>query len=166
MTQTVDPGMFRQVMGQFATGVTVVTYPSDPPHGMTVNAFSSVSLDPPLILICVDHDTKSYEMLSEGEVDGYCVNILTRDQQHLGEYFANMTELEESPFESEATRTEVTGSPIFEEALAYIDCTLHSDLKAGDHTIYVGKVESAETLKPGASPLTFYEGGWGTIQPD
>jgi len=146
-------------MGNFATGCTVVTLPGEEPHGMTANAFSSVSLDPPLCLVCVDHDTTCYERLSSG-TDAYGVNILTEDQQDLGEYFADMIELDEDPFETRPTRTEVTGAPIFEESIAYVDCTVEAAHEAGDHTIYVGRAEAGELLDGDAEPLLFFRGHW------
>lgn len=158
-----DAETFRNVMGTFATGVTVVTFPSDPHHGLTANAFSSVSLDPPLILVCIDHATTSYELLESGEVDGFCVNILGAEQQHLGEYFANMTELDENPFDAESTSTRETGAPIFDDALAYVDCTVWETVPAGDHTIYVGEAKAAGVLNESAEGLTFFRGEWGSI---
>jgi len=157
-----EPDELRRVMGNFATGCTVVTLPTDPPHGMTVNAFSSVSLDPPLCLFCADHGTSSHEYLS-GDVDAYGVNILSADQLDLGEYFANMRELDDSPFESRPTRTLETGTPLFEDSLAYLDCTVEAAHPGGDHTIYVGRVEAAEVASPDAEPLTFFRGEWGTV---
>ncbi len=156
---TVDGDTLREVMGNFLTGVTVVTLPTEPPHGMTANAFSSVSLDPPLCLVCVDHGTQTYEHLTSG-IDEFCVNVLTADQQHLGEHFAGMNELEESPFESESTRTEATGAPVFDEALAYLDCSVDAAHEAGDHTIYVGAVEATDVQVPDADPLGFFQGRW------
>lgn len=161
---TVDPDAFRSVMGRFATGVTVVTLPSDPPHGITVNAFASVSLSPPLVLVCIDHDTTAYELLDDG-AGGYGVNVLAADQRELGEHFAGMRDLDPVPFESEPTRTETSGAPLFENALATLDCTLDTAHEAGDHTIYIGAVESAEVLRPEADPITFYTGEWGTVAP-
>ncbi len=159
----VDADDFRGVMGTFATGVTVVTLPSEPVHGLTANAIASVSLEPPLVLVCVDHDTTTYEHLTAGGVESFCVNVLAADQQHLGEYFANMRELDENPFEAEPTTTAATGSPIFEEALAYVDCEVWDALEAGDHTIYVGEAQDAAVLDDEAEGLTFFRGEWGTI---
>lgn len=161
-TMTPEPDELRHVMGNFATGCTVVTLPTDPPHGMTVNAFSSVSLDPPLVLFCADHDTTCHEHLSGG-VDAYGVNVLTADQVDIGEYFANMRDLDEEPFEDRATRTEETGTPLFADSLAYLDCTVEAAHPAGDHTIYVGRVEAAEVCSPEGEPLTFFRGDWGTV---
>lgn len=163
---TVESTQFREVMAEFATGVSVVTFPSKPVHGLTINALSSLSLEPPLVLICIDHGTNTHELLASGDIDGYCVNVLSRDQRHLGEYFAGMTDLDESPFETERTQTAETGAPVFEDALAYLDCSLQSAYPEGDHTIYVGAVETADVLRPDATPLTFYRGNWGTIRSD
>ena len=154
----------RSVMGEFATGVTAVTLDSDPPHGITVNAFTSVSLDPPLVLVCLDHDTDAHEKLSTGSAEHYCVNILSADQQILGEYFAGMTDDEEfDPFTEHPTETAATGTPIFSESLGYIDCSIHDTVEAGDHTIYLGAVEAAELLEDDRDALTFYESEWGRI---
>jgi flavin reductase (DIM6/NTAB) family NADH-FMN oxidoreductase RutF len=157
-----DSEEFRNVMGKFATGVTVVTLPGDEPHGITVNAFSSVSLSPPLVLICIDHGTEAYERLENG-ADGYCVNVLAADGRDLGEHFADIQRMDPEPFEAEPTRRETSGAPIFEAALAYVDCTVAAAHEAGDHTVYVGAVEDAEVLRPDADPVTFYDGQWGTL---
>jgi flavin reductase (DIM6/NTAB) family NADH-FMN oxidoreductase RutF len=162
---SVDSDAFRNVMGHFATGVTVVTLPAERPHGITVNAFASVSLSPPLVLICIDHGTEAYELL-EDDVDGYAVNVLAADQRELGEHFADIVELEPGPFEAEATRTEESGAPIFEDSLAYVDCSVEAAHEAGDHTIYVGRAHSAEVLRPDTDPVTFYTGEWGTVASD
>jgi len=159
---SVDETAFRNVMGTFATGVTIVTFPEEPPHGMTANAFSSVSLDPPLCLVCVDHDTHTYELLSEGDIESFAVNILARSQQDLAEHFANMTELEDDPFEARPTDASTAGAPIFTDSLAYVDCTVEAVHPAGDHTIYVGRAEDAEILDAESDPLTFFRGQWGT----
>lgn len=153
----------RSVMGEFATGVTAVTLDSEPSHGITVNAFTSVSLDPPLVLVCFDHDTEAHEMFVDGEAEGYCVNILSADQQILGEHFAGMTEEEFDPFAEHPTTTAATGAPVFTESLGYIDCSIHDTIEAGDHTIYLGYVEDADVLESDQDALTFYEGEWGTV---
>lgn len=156
----VDGDQLRTVMGNFAAGVTVVTLP-EPHHGITVNAFASVSLSPPLVLICIDHGTETHERLA-GDTEGYCVNILADDQQHLGEHFARMAE-HGDPFLDEPTRTGTTGAPVFEESMAYLDCSLADAVEAGDHTIYVGEVEAADALREDAPALTYFRGEWGRI---
>ena len=148
-------------MGNFAAGVTVVTLP-EPFHGITVNSFASLSLDPTLVLVCIDHGTETYERL-EGDDDGYCVNILGADQRRLGEYFAEMVELDESPFETDPIGTAATGAAVFEEAVAYLDCSVTDSFEAGDHTVYVGEVEDAEITRPDDPVLTYFRGEWGEI---
>jgi flavin reductase (DIM6/NTAB) family NADH-FMN oxidoreductase RutF len=150
-------------MGEFATGVTAVTLNGDDPHGITVNAFSSVSLDPPLVLVCLDHGTEAHEKLQSGAADGYCVNILAADQQILGEHFADMAEEEIDPFADFPTMTAETGAPVFSESLGYVDCSIHEAVEAGDHTIYIGHVEAAELLEDDRDALTFFEGEWGRL---
>ncbi|MFB6104044.1 MAG: flavin reductase family protein [Halobacteriaceae archaeon] len=158
----VDEETFRSVMGSFATGVTVLTQPGDPPHGMTVNAFSSVSMDPPLCLVCVDHDTTCYDRFEAG-VDAFAVTMLAADQRDLGEHFADITVLADSPFETRATSTHVTDAPVFDDGLAYLDCTVAEAHEAGDHTIYVGAIEAADVLDGEAAALTFFRGEWGQL---
>lgn len=158
----VDTDEFRRVMGNFAAGVTVVTLP-EPSHGITVNAFASVSLSPTLVLICIDHGTETHRRLGADE-DAYCVNLLAADQQHLGEYFANMRELDENPFETEPTGTAATGAPVFEDALGYIDTTVVAAHEAGDHTLYIGEVEDVAVQRPEAPALTYFRGEWGQAE--
>jgi len=163
---TIDGDKLRPLLGHFVTGCTVVTMNSEPPHGLTANAFSSLSLDPPLVLVCVDHDTESHDLLGGGRADGFCVNLLAKDQQDLAEHFAGMSEAETPPFERPAATTAGTGAVAFEDGLAYLDCSVHDTHEAGDHTIYIGRVEGADTCRTDAEPLVFYKGGWGTVDMD
>lgn len=158
----VDGETFRSVMGSFATGVTVLTQPGDPPHGMTVNAFSSVSLDPPLCLVCVDHSTTCYDRFEDG-VNSFAISMLAADQQDLGEHFADIAVLPESPYETRSTSTYVTDAPVFDEGLAYVDCTVDAAHEAGDHTIYVGSIEDGDVLDEDGAALTFFRGAWGEL---
>jgi flavin reductase (DIM6/NTAB) family NADH-FMN oxidoreductase RutF len=155
---------FRSILGTFATGVTVVTVPAEEPHGITVNAFSSVSLNPPLVLVCIDKDTKTYDYLTDATITSYCINVLGSDQQHLGEYFADMSDLEESPFETDDTKSAKSDSVIFTGALAYIDCDIWEVYPGGDHDIIVGEVIDAEILNPEKNALTFFKGAWGELE--
>jgi flavin reductase (DIM6/NTAB) family NADH-FMN oxidoreductase RutF len=158
----VDGNRLREVMGNFATGCTVLTLGGDEPHGMTANAVSSVSLSPPLVLVCVDHETECHERLA-GATDQYCLNILADHQQDLGNHFADIDTLETDPFESRETTTAATGAPVFAEAIGYVDCTVAAAHEAGDHTIYVGRVEACEVLDETADPLLFFRGEWDAI---
>lgn len=159
----VDSDRFRDVMGTFGTGVTVVTLP-EPYHGITVNAFASVSLSPPLVLVCLDHETEAHTRLGTDDF-AFGINILAGDSQYLGEHFARIDD-HGDPFQDEAVMTAETDAPIFESALSYIDCSLESDVRAGDHTIYIGAVEAADILRPEAPALTYFNGDWGQLSND
>lgn len=156
----VNTDRFRTVMGNFATGVTVVTLP-EPYHGITVNCFASVSLQPPLVLVCIDEETETY-MRFESGTESFCVNVLAGDQRHLGEHFAGIVD-HGDPFNEESIRIAETGAPVFDDTLAFLDCVTVDSLKSGDHTIYVGKPQAAEVLRPEASALTYFRGEWGTF---
>jgi len=163
---TLETDRFRELVGTFGTGCTVVTITGDRYHGLTANAFASVSLSPPLVLVCVDHDTRSYELLESDDVEGFTVNVLSKAQQDLGNHFADITQLEEDPFETRTVDGLDTYAPVFESDLAYLDCSLTAAHPEGDHTIYVGRAESGDDLNPDAPPLAFYRGEWGTLETD
>jgi len=160
----VDPDTFRQTLGSFATGVTVVTMydgEEDEDHGMTVNSFTSVSLDPPLVLYNADEETRSHDFTARA--GNYAVNVLAADQEWLSNRFAGKQEDMDEPFADIETRREETGALVFEDAMAYIDCTLEDSYDGGDHTIYLGRVRSLGVQRPEADPLTFFRGEYGTI---
>lgn len=153
---------FREVLSHFATGVTVVTVTTgEQRHGMTVNAFSAVSLTPPLVQFCADVETLTHDLVAEAA--HYGVNILTRKQDELSLRFAGPHHEMDDPFEGIALTTAETGAPLFEDALASLDCSLEASHEAGDHTIYVGRIEEGIVRKPDAPPLTFYKGDYGTV---
>ena len=148
---------FRQAMGQFATGVTVVTVEREPGQvfGMTANSFTSVSLNPMLILVCVDERAKILPLLHKKKRFG--VSILKQNQQALSEYFAQGVQHREAE-ERLAIRYRWTPSnvPVLEGTSLQLGCTAVSEHAAGDHTIFVAKVEDAEIS--GGEPLLFYGG--------
>lgn len=159
----VDVDTFRNVMGSFATGVTVVTVSAeDGDHGMTVNSFASVSIDPPLVLFNADVDTTTHDYVAESEE--YAVNVLTAEQEWISNRFAGEHQDMDDPFEDVPTTRAETGVPIIEDTLAYIDCTVWEAYDGGDHTIFVGEVEDLDVGEADADPLTFYQGGYGTIE--
>lgn len=153
---------FRELLGHFATGVTIVTVNTgDRYHGMTVNAFSSVSLDPPLVQFCADVETQTHDLVAD--VGHYGVNVLTRSQESLSNRFAGAHHELADPFEDIDLRTGATGAPLFQDALAVFDCSLAASHEAGDHTIYVGRIEEGSVQNPDEPPLTFFTGNYGTI---
>ena len=158
----IDDTTYRNVMGQFATGVTVVTVDADGPHGMTVNSFASVSLEPPLVLFNADKETNTHDLVAEAE--HFAVNILSEEQQWISDRFAGEHHDLEEPFDDVPTTTAETGAPIIEGTLAYIDCTLSETHPGGDHTIYVGEVQDLALEEATAKPLTFFRGSYGTVE--
>lgn len=149
-----DPLSFRRIVGRFATGVTVVTTGSpDDPHGITVNSFTSVSLEPPLVLVCVDHRRESHERIRRA--GRFAVNVLSAEQQVLSEYFARQrAALPEGALRLSAGRT---GLPLIEGALAHLECRVVATFPGGDHSIFVAEVEHAAAGE-GHAPLIFFEG--------
>lgn len=149
-------------MGSFPTGITVLTVEREPGqvHGMTANSLSSVSLDPLLISVCIDHNARLLTYMKEQRRFG--VNILKDTQQALSEHFAKP---QLDPAEEERLgvhfRWTATGIPLLHEALAYLACNVVAEHEAGDHTIFVGGVESLE-LKDG-EPLLYHRGKYRTF---
>jgi flavin reductase (DIM6/NTAB) family NADH-FMN oxidoreductase RutF len=153
---------FRKAMGQFATGVTVVTVEHDPGkfHGMTANSFTSVSLDPMLVLICVDHRAKSLPMLHKQKHFG--VSVLKKGQEAISEYFARGTHNAETE-ERLAIRYGRTpgGIPVLENTLLQLACKVIASHVAGDHTIFVAQIEGAEIHE--GEPLLYFRGEYRSI---
>ncbi len=144
---------FRRVLGHFVSGVTLVTTCDEEsrPTGLTASAFTSVSLDPPLVLVCVDHKAQSYPALRDA--GRFAVNILRSDQEALSRRFAS-TRLDK--FAGVPFTLSRLGLPLIEESLATIECVTVAAHPEGDHTIFVGRVERA-TVGSG-QPLIYYRG--------
>ena len=145
---------FRKAMGCFATGVTVITVDQDGEvHGMTANAFTAVSLDPLLVLVCVDNRARTHAHLHARKRFG--VNVLRGDQQAVSEYYARSTETHQHA-EAAGARFDRTahGTPVLQGALVYLECRLHSSQPAGDHTIFIAEVEDA-VVRDG-EPLLYF----------
>ena len=148
-----DPQLQRQIMGRFATGVTVVTtrYGDGEITGMTANAVMSLSLDPPLVVVSVDKKAEIHECLNDGQ--SYAINILTRDQEDLSTRFATTGPKDLSGLEWTESKT---GAPILKDTLGYLDCKLTDILPAGDHDMFVGEVVAGDLCE--GLPLLFYGG--------
>jgi flavin reductase (DIM6/NTAB) family NADH-FMN oxidoreductase RutF len=137
----IEKDFFRQVMGRFATGVTVVTTRSrETLAGLTVNAFCSVSLDPPLILICVDLTSSTCPIIRESGV--FAVNMLTDKQESLSRCFATSSAERYEGFCCARYHVAATGAPIIEDTLAFIDARVVAEYSGGDHVIFLGQVEA------------------------
>jgi len=130
-------------------------------HGMTANAFASVSLDPPLLLVCVDHSARTHAHLHAKKRFG--VNILAEDQRVISQYYARPERTHEHAEEEAGARFERTakGTPILHGALAYLECRLQSSQEAGDHTIFIAEVEDVVVRK--GEPLLFFRGEYRKI---
>src|SRR6266478_373146 len=137
----IETNFFRQVMGRFATGVTVVTTRSDKGlSGLTVNSFCSVSLDPPLVLICIDLTSNTLPYIRES--GSFAVNILTDRQEHLSRCFATPSQERHEHFCHASYHVVATGSRVIDGALAFIDTRVVAEYPGGDHVIFIGQVEA------------------------
>lgn len=156
---------FRKAMGRFATGVTIVTVDLDgEAHGMTANAFASVSLDPMLVLVCVDHTTRTHAHLHAKKRFG--INVLCEDQRAISEYYARPERTHGHAEEEAGARFERTrhGTPMLQGSLAYLECRLHSAQDAGDHTIFIAEVEDVVVRE--GEPLLFFRGKYRKVGED
>lgn len=149
----IDPRELRNAMGLFATGVTVITTKdaTGKPFGLTANAFSSLSLDPPLLLVCVDKKVDCYTCFDESKV--FVVNFLAREQEELSTRFATKG-IEK--FEGVSCTLGSLGVPLLDGALAHFECKVAAGYEGGDHTIYTGEIQTMATAD--VKPLLFYQG--------
>ena len=160
---SVPPLEFRKALGCFATGVTVITVDYEGQvQGMTANAFASVSLDPPLVLVCVDHRARTHAHLHAKKRFG--VNVLAEDQQNISEYYARAAQDHGHAERDAGARFDRTahGTPVLNGALAYLECRLHTAQDAGDHTIFIAEVE--EVVVRDGDPLLYYRAQYRNIQ--
>lgn len=152
---------FRDAAGRFATGVTVVTVNDGGTYrAMTANSFTSVSLDPPLLLICVDREASMLVPIHEAGT--FAVNVLASDQQEVSALFARRGELTE-PMGGVPFTVGGTGSPLLAGALGWFECELWREYEGGDHMIYVGRVIDMGLLQPEGAPLLFFGGRYRTL---
>jgi flavin reductase (DIM6/NTAB) family NADH-FMN oxidoreductase RutF len=150
----IDADTFRSVLGHFASGVTVVTASGGRGDcGMTVSAFCSLSLEPPLVLICIDHQARMYDVLESASYFG--VNILHSSQETLARRFADPGV---DRFDGVAFARGTTGTPLLRDVLATLECRRGEAFPGGDHTIFTGVVEAGAVSE--GSPLVYYRGGY------
>ena len=154
-----DADVFKRALGAWATGVAVVTTRiGEARHGMTVTAFSSVSLDPPLVLICARSTSYTNARIAEAGV--FAVNILAAGQEDISDRFAGRSEVTDR-FEGMACTDGPLGCPLFDEALAAVECRVVQVVEAGDHVVYIGAVGSA--VVTGRDPLLYHRNGYREI---
>lgn len=153
-----DSAKYRQVLGHFPTGVTVVTAMTDDgPAGMAIGSFSSVSLEPPLVLFCPQKTSTSWNRIKGS--GSFCVNILAEDQEDVSRVFASKSD---DKFAEIGWKRSGNGAPQITGVLAHIDCEIHEVLDGGDHDIVVGRVSALEVNHEGG-PLVFFRGGYGRV---
>lgn len=157
MPDLVTPDEFRDALGRFATGVTVITVQTaaGDVHGMTASAFCSVSLRPPLVLVCVDHLAETYLHLRERRQFG--VSILKEEQEALSEFFADPERNPDAGYRLGIKYCPMkSGTPVLQNALGNLDCSIVSTHEAGDHTIFVGEVREISVSE--GAPLLYFRG--------
>ena len=159
---SVSQAEFRRAMGCFATGVTIITLDDGGQvHGMTANAFASVSLDPPLVLVCVDHKAQTHAHMHAKKRFG--VNVLAENQRAISEYYARSRSVPRWNLRKRGASFERTphGTPFLHGALAYLECRLDTAQDAGDHTIFIAEVEDVVVRE--GNPLLFFRGKYHKI---
>jgi flavin reductase (DIM6/NTAB) family NADH-FMN oxidoreductase RutF len=160
-TSAVDPAAFRAVMGHFASGVTVVTTcMGERRAGITVNAFCSLSLEPPLVLVCIERDSRTHRLLLESRV--FAVNILSSAQADVSRCFAGSTKAKFERFCDVQTHEAITGAPVFDDCVAFVDCRVEAVYPGGDHSIFVGRVQALGSSSD-AAPLLYYRARYGQL---
>jgi flavin reductase (DIM6/NTAB) family NADH-FMN oxidoreductase RutF len=157
-TAAIDPAQFRQLLGHFATGVTVLTLatPDGRPLGMTANSLSSVSLNPPLISVCVDRDAELHDTIVRASV--FVVNVLAGPQEALARRFSDK---HEDRFDGIGYQRSPEGLILLEGALAHVVCERVAEYPGGDHTIILGRVVGGAAAE--GRPLLYYRGGYAAL---
>jgi flavin reductase (DIM6/NTAB) family NADH-FMN oxidoreductase RutF len=158
----IDTSEFRRVIGHFPSGVSVVTTrtPAGAPCGLTASAVCSLSLNPTLLLVCVEKGADTHDCIAQA---GYfAVNVLAEGK---GETLARRFAMGEpgEKFVGIAFRDERTGAPVLDEALAWMDCRVAGQARGGDHTVFMGEVMAADAVE--GTPLVYYRGGYGRFVP-
>jgi flavin reductase len=159
-----DVSAFRQAMGSFPTGVTVVTVASDDGnmHGVTVNSFSSVSLDPMLVMVCLTETSRGVGLIERA--GAFVVNVLSAGQQDLSRWFADRHRpVGSAMFDGVPFEPGATGCPVLADAAASFDCRLRQSHSAGDHLIVLGEVV-ALVHRPHLEPLLFHSGTYKSLE--
>ncbi len=162
----ITPDEFRRVMGRLATGVTIVTTRAgDDVHGTTMSAVCSVSLQPQLVLVCVDHESDIHALIRESGV--FAINVLHEGQADLAIELSHKGTPEQQAahrLENLPHRNGETGAPLLEDSLAHVECRVENTVEAGDHTIYVGTVVAADVNPRANRPLLHYEGRYESLR--
>ena len=157
----IPPDEFRDALRHFPAGVTLVTLrAAGEIHGLTVSAFASVSPEPPLVAIMIDHRHRAFELLELPDAV-FAVNILGEAQRALSDRFAWGPEA--TRFEEGDWTTGATGAPLLADAVAWLDCTIHSRHRAGSHSLYIGEVQASRVNRPDGAPLVYWNRDYRSI---
>jgi len=149
-------------MGTFATGVTVITMPTrSGAWAMTANSFTSLSLEPTLVLVCIDKATRTFQHIQASGV--WAVNVLSAEQESISRTFALKDVEEERTMVDTPYHLGVTGAPIIDGCISYIDCRTWATYDGGDHTIFVGEVQDAAVQDAESAPLLFFKGRYARL---
>jgi flavin reductase (DIM6/NTAB) family NADH-FMN oxidoreductase RutF len=149
---------FRDALRHFPAGVTIVTIKAgEEVHGLTVSAFASVSPEPPLILVIIDNQHHANDLLQTAGAT-FTVNILGQEQMELSNRFAWVKD--EDRFAMGEWTTAVTGAPVLNDALAWLDCTIYAHYPAGTHTVYIGEIQASQVPRPEQPPLLYWNRGY------
>ncbi len=160
----IDSQAYRDVLRHFPAGVTIVTVETpEGRRGMTVSAFASVSPSPPLIAVILDSKHSLHPLLDEGVTPYFAVNILSEDQADISQRFAFVKD--EDRFAMGDWTRALTGAPVLESALAWLDCRLHEKVRAGTHTIFVGEVLASNVPRPDEKPLVYWNRNYRRFEP-
>ncbi|MCS7087917.1 MAG: flavin reductase family protein, partial [Thermoflexales bacterium] len=160
-SRMVSSDVFKQVMRRWASTVTIVTARADETiYGLTATAFTPLNAEPPEVLVCIGKRTRTHPLIEQGGV--FCVNFLVPEMRSLSERFAGRRP-HEARFEGVRFRSEATGAPVLSDALAYLDCRVVRALDAGEHTIFIGRVEAAEVQRPEDMPLLYFNSHYHTL---
>lgn len=156
----IDADTFRSVLGRFASGVTILTArdANGGDHGMTVSAFCSLSLDPPLVLVCIDHDASMLPLLLAHPPVG--ISILAAEQETYSRRFAAE---EDDRFDGIAFTRGANGVVLLDGSLAHMECRLLEHHRSGDHTIFIAEIEQAQSHTTDGRPLLYYRGGYAQL---
>jgi flavin reductase (DIM6/NTAB) family NADH-FMN oxidoreductase RutF len=162
-----DGQAFKDAMANWSSGVTVVTTARETERsGITVSSFSGVSLDPPLVLVCIAKRLFTHQLIAQSGI--YAVNVLGAEQVEIAKRFAGFYKEIKDRFAGIECRTEVTGAPVFQNALAWMDCRVFQAYDGGDHTIYVGDVLAcgiSSLRDEAAASLVYHKRTWGRFTP-
>ena len=161
VSNPITPAKYREALGRFATGVAIVTCAGDGqgPVGVTVNSFASLSLDPPLVLFCLDYKALSFDAFHEAS--HFVINVLGEGQQELSTHFARTSADKWNGVEFE---TWTSGCPVLPGSIAVLECLTAARHEGGDHLIIVGQVERIRYDENETKPLLYYKGQYGNIQ--